>query len=112
MAETAGSEAACGEARMRVEGGFAHLPGRARECAIPLATLPPPDRAELARLADAAAFFDCEPAPTQPRPDARTYTIALTLDGRTRELQVAEPIRDPALAELVATLRRITRERG
>ncbi|TCP34748.1 protealysin inhibitor emfourin [Sphingomonas sp. BK235] len=106
-------EAGCGgEARMRVEGGFAHLPGRASDRCVPLERLPGAERAELARLADAAAFFDCTPEPAAPRPDARTYTIGLTIDGRSRELQVAEPIRDPALAALVSTVRRITRERG
>jgi hypothetical protein len=106
-------EAGCGgEARMRVEGGFAHLPGRASDTCVPLEQLPGNERAELARLADEAAFFECAPEPATPRPDARTYTIGLTIDGRSRDLQVAEPIRDPKLAALVSTVRRITRERG
>ena len=106
-------EAGCGgEARMRVEGGFAHLPGRATDSCVPLERLGGDERAELARLADEASFFDCTPQPTAPHPDARTYTIGLTIDGRSRDLQLAEPIHDQKLAALVATVRRITRERG
>lgn len=102
------------EARLRIEGGFAHLPGLARDHAVALADLTAPDRAEVCALAEQADFFGCAaPDPdAAPRPDARTYTLGLTLDGRTRELRVAEPIRDPALARLVSAVRRLGRTGG
>lgn len=95
------------EARLRVEGGFAHLPGLARERSVALDALPPPEREEVCALADAADFFGCAAPDAAARPDARTYTLALTLGDRTRELRLAEPIRDPALARLVSTVRRL-----
>ncbi|MBB6505257.1 hypothetical protein F4693_002245 [Sphingomonas endophytica] len=100
------------EARLRVEGGFAHFPGRARDHAVALDDLDPPVRAQLCTLAEAADFFGCAVPDDTPRPDARTYTLGLTLGERTRELRVAEPIRDPALAELVSAVRRLGEGRG
>ncbi len=95
------------EARLRVEGGFAHIPGRARDHAVALCDLAPGARDQLCALADAADFFGCAAPDHAARPDARTYTLALTLGDRTRELRVAEPIRDPALAQLVSAVRRL-----
>ncbi len=46
---------------------------------------------------------------TVPGPDARTYTVRLTIAGRSRELRVVEPIGDPALAKLVSLLRRLSK---
>lgn len=102
-----------GEARLHVEGGVAHFPGRAREQAVSFDQLASPERHELRCLADEAGFFTCAPAAAgAPRPDARTYTVALTIDGRSRELRLAEPIADPALARLVSAVRRLTRREG
>ena len=100
------------EARLRIEGGFAHFPGRARDHAVALDDLDPPVREHLCTLADAADFFGCAAPEVSPSSDARTYTLGLTLGDRTRELRVAEPIRDPALAELVSTVRRLGEGRG
>lgn len=69
-----------------------------------------PERQELTNLADAADFFGCEPSSDAARPDARIYTIGLTIDGRSREIHVVEPIRDPALAKLVSVVRRLSRQ--
>lgn len=97
------------EARLRVEGGFAHIPGRARDHAVALDALDAPVREHLCTLADAADFFGCAAPDATPHPDARTYTLALTLGDRSRELRVAEPIRDPALAKLVSTIAGLVR---
>jgi hypothetical protein len=101
-------ETVTGEARVRIEGGLAHFPGRVNEKVVSFAELDPPQREELTSLADQADFFDCKASTDSVRPDARTYTIRLTIDHRSRELRVAEPIRDPALAKLVSAMRRLT----
>lgn len=96
------------EARLRIEGGFAHFPARAQEQAVALSDLDPPLRDEVCTLAEAADFFGCAmPDEAAARPDARTYTLGLTLGDRTRELRVSEPIHDPALARLVQAVRRL-----
>jgi len=104
------SETITGEARVRIEGGLAHFPGLAKEQAVSFDDLGMPERLELTSLADAADFFGCEPSSDVVRPDARTYTVGLTIDGRSREIRVAEPIRDPALAKLVSVVRRLSRQ--
>lgn len=101
-------EPVTGEVRVRIEGGLAHFPGRANETIVDFAELDPLQREELTSLADQSDFFDCTASTGSPRPDARTYTISLTIDDRSRELRVAEPIRDPALAKLISTIRRLT----
>ena len=101
------------EARLRVEGGFAHIPARAQEQAVALDTLAPPLREEVCALAEQADFFGCAvPDEATSRPDARTYTLGLTLGDRSRALRVTDPIRDPALAQLVSTVRRLGRGEG
>jgi len=99
-----------GEARMRIEGGLAHFPGLAKEQTVSFDDLATPERQELASLADQADFFGCTPTTDSARPDARTYTVGLTIAGRSREIRVAEPIRDPAMARLVSVVRRLSRE--
>lgn len=95
-----------GEARISIGGGLAHFPGLTKEQTVSFDQLGESDRQELTRLADEAEFFTCAPA-SLPRPDARSYTITLTIGGRSRELQVAEPIENPALARLVSKVRRL-----
>ena len=107
----AGSDPIRGEARLRIEGGLAHFPGRAREQVVAFEQLAEADRQEIARLAGEADFFNCKPAPASARPDARTYTLGLTIDGRSGEVRLAEPIDDPALATLVAKVRRLIKHR-
>lgn len=103
-------ETVTGEARVRIEGGLAHFPGLAKEQTVSFDDLASPERQELASLADLADFFGCTPANDTARPDARTYTVALTIDGRSREVRIAEPIRDPAMAKLVSVVRRLSKQ--
>lgn len=106
----AGDETVTGEARVRIEGGLAHFPGMAKEQTVSFDDLATPERQELTSLADQADFFGCTPANDTARPDARTYTVGLTIDGRSREIRVAEPIRDPAMAKLVSVVRRLSKQ--
>jgi len=107
-----GEGAMTGEARVRVEGGLAHFPGLAKEQKIPFGALASPEREELASLADRVDFFGCVSMDVPARPDARIYTVGLTIDGRSRDLRVAEPIRDPAMAKLVSVVRQLCRRQG
>ena len=99
-----------GEVRLRIEGGLTYFPGLVHEQTVSFDNLASPERQELATLADNADFFDCTPANEAARPDARTYTVGLTIDGRSREIRVAEPIRDPAMAKLVSVVRRLSKQ--
>lgn len=103
-------ETMTGEARVRIEGGLAQFPGLAKEQTISFGDLAMPERRELASLADQADFFGCTPTTDSARPDARTYTLCLTIDNRSREIRVAEPIRDPAMARLVSAVRRLGKQ--
>lgn len=103
-------DAVTGEARVRIEGGLAHFPGLAKEQTVSFDDLDTTARQELTQLADQANFFECAAANDPARPDARTYTVGLTIDGRSRELRVAEPIRDPALAKLVSVVRQLSKQ--
>ena len=102
-------ETLTGEARVRIEGGLAHFPGLAKEQTVSFDDLAIPERQEIASLADQADFFSCTPAHDGARPDARTYTVRLTIAGRSRELRIVEPIGDPALAKLVSLVRRLSK---
>jgi hypothetical protein len=103
-------ETVTGEARVRIEGGLAHFPGLSKEQTVSFGDLAAPERQELTALADQADFFGCELATEVARPDARTYTVGLTIDGRSREVRLAEPIRDPAMAKLVSVVRRLSKQ--
>ena len=104
-------EPMAGEARLRIEGGLAHFPGLAKERTVCFGDLASAQRAELASLADQAGFFDCTSVGNRARPDARTYTVGLTIGERSREICVAEPITDPAMAKLVSVVRRLSKQR-
>ncbi|MGK6324696.1 protealysin inhibitor emfourin [Sphingomonas sp. DT-51] len=103
----ASSDPSTGEARMTIEGGLAYFPGLAQQRVLSFDRLTAPERQEIATLAEDAHFFDCTPDGRRPGPDARTYTLGLTINGRSRDLCVAEPISDPSLARLVTTVRRL-----
>ena len=103
-------ETVTGEARVRIEGGLAHFPGLAKQQAVSFDDLATPERQEITSLADQTNFFGCAALNDTARPDGRTYTVGLTIAGRSRELRVAEPIRDPALAKLVSVVRRLSKQ--
>jgi hypothetical protein len=92
--------------RLETDGGFAVFPGLNTPVEVDTSQLPPPDAAEFERLVEAAHFFD-QPAVT-PAPrgaaDYRQYTLTVEHDGRSQTVQVAEPVADPALRQLVARL--------
>jgi hypothetical protein len=89
-----------------IEGGFASFPGLRRPTTIDTDALPEPERTQVCALVDAARFFTAADAPAgTPIPDARTYLLEIDDGARRRQLRLCEPVRDPAMAELVARVR-------
>ena len=99
-----------GEVRVRFEGGLGHFPGLVKEQTVSFGDLAIEECQEIVSLAEQAEFFNCTPANDSAGLDARTYTVGLTIAGRSRELRVAEPVRDPALAKLVSVVRRLSKQ--
>lgn len=89
-----------------IDGGLAAFPGLARPVTIECDALPAIERSALRDLVDRAGLLTQHaPVSAQAHPDARRYTIAVDDGGRCSRVTVAEPIADPALRDLVATLR-------
>jgi hypothetical protein len=101
-----------GEARLRIDGGLAHFPGLAAERILCFEDLAACDRRELLDLVDQTSFFDREAPGETARPDARTYTLTMTINGRTRQMRITEPVGDLALARLLSCVRRLAARRA
>ncbi|HXR55753.1 MAG TPA: protealysin inhibitor emfourin [Casimicrobiaceae bacterium] len=90
----------------RSDGGLAAFPALAAPVTIHCDALPPAENARIHDLVRRADFFALPARPKEsPMPDARTYTIAVDDGARCNTVTVREPIADPALRDLVATLR-------
>jgi hypothetical protein len=94
--------------------GVAFFPGLARPVVIEVARLPPEEAQALADCLAAARFFDrpeAEAAPPRPpgAADCRCWAVTVEDEGRSRTLEVPEPITDPALARLIELLEAIAR---
>ena len=106
-------EAIDGEVRLSEEGGIAHFPGRAREKVMTLSDMPIGLAREIVYLAEDAGLFDRTFAPPGlSRPDARTYTLAITVGDRSGRACVTEPIDDMNLVALLAAVRRSMSQSG
>lgn len=102
---------------MKVEfttsGGVAYFPGLSRPVTIDGDALPEAETRTLARLVQAADFFDRPTSLGAPPPgaaDMREYTITVEDGGRRHSLRLADPIEDPALQDLLAFLRTKAKE--
>jgi hypothetical protein len=90
----------------RADGGLAAFPGLSAPVTIHCDALPPPENERVRELVRRAGFFALPPGERHPGTlDARSYTIAIDDGSRCRTVTVREPIADPALRELVDTLR-------
>jgi hypothetical protein len=98
-----------GEARLKIDGGLGSFPGLSREQVVRFCDLPPGTVDALVRSAKDACFFDQPDAQGASRPDARTYTLCLTIGQRSHRARLSEPIENPALAHLVSTIRQLAR---
>lgn len=90
----------------RVDGGLAAFPGLAAPVTIECDALPAPEKARLRALVERSGFFalpghDAHAA----MPDARAYTIGVDDGARCKTVTVREPIANPALRDLIETLR-------
>lgn len=90
----------------RAEGGPAAFPGLSAPVTIHCDALPPTEAARMRDLVRRADFFALPSRDAGPAiPDARKYTIAVDDGARCKTVTVREPIADPALRDLVDTLR-------
>jgi hypothetical protein len=87
--------------------GLFYAPGLAEPVVLDLTVLPPAEAARIEALVREAHVLDRPTAPeslSPPMPDARCFTLTVEQDGRSRTLDLPEPIADPALKALVRCL--------
>jgi hypothetical protein len=92
---------------LRIDGGFAYVPGRVRPIAVEAAGLAASDAAELRRLCETTLASTGLHALAQPAvlPDARRYRLTIEIEGRRHELTATDPVGDPATAALIDFVR-------
>ncbi len=102
---------------MKVEfttsGGVGYFPGLAKPVTIDGDALPEAEARALARLVEAADFFDRPASLGGPPPgaaDMQVYTITVEDGGRRHSLRLAGPVEDSALQDLLAFLRTKAKE--
>ncbi|MGO4127619.1 protealysin inhibitor emfourin [Inquilinus sp. YAF38] len=85
--------------------GLFYAPGLAEPVVLDLAALPQAEAARIEALVRDARVLD-RPAAAEslPMPDARCFTLTIEQDGRSRTLELPEPIADPALKDLIRCL--------
>jgi hypothetical protein len=95
--------------RFQSDGGLGHFPGLAGPVTIDTAQLPPEEAARIEGLVGGADFFTRPQPAGRPAPgaaDLRRYTITIDDDnGRSRTLELTDPVADPALNALIDSLR-------
>ncbi|MGK9234181.1 hypothetical protein KXS07_21725 [Inquilinus limosus] len=89
--------------------GIFYSPGLAQPVVLDLSALPSEEAARIEALVRDAHVLDRPAAPEgapegAPVPDARRFTVTVDEDGRSRTLELAEPIADPALKALIRCL--------
>ena len=89
---------------LRIDGGFACLPGLAQPIVLDAAQLDAGDAAALRGLCDAAfeAARTNVADGTAPIPDGRRYRATIEAGDARHEITAADPIADPAVAALIA----------
>ena len=97
--------------KLTMDGGLAHMPGLAKPLVVDSSQLSAENSAELQRLCDALpAKPKQKPArKAPPMPDARCYTLTIEAGAKRREVSAADPIDHPAIADLIAFVRRCGR---
>ncbi len=95
--------------RFQADGGFGNFPGLNEPTIIDTADLQAVDASALEQLVAAADFFGRSAASSPPpagSADLRRYTITVDGDdGRSRTIEVTEPVEDASLEALVGFLR-------
>jgi len=94
--------------RFQTDGGLGHFPGLNEPVSIDTAELPPEEAAHIEGLVGGADFFGRPEAAGVPAPgaaDLRRYTITVDASGRSRTLELTDPVEDTALNALIDSLR-------
>ena len=91
---------------LAIEGGLASFPGLRKAASVDVDRLPAHERDALCALVDAADVFRTPECTGTGTPDARTYVLEVDDGTQRRTLRVPEPVADPALAALIAAVRR------
>jgi hypothetical protein len=96
---------------LTIDGGFACFPGLAKPITIDSTQLPAADAADLRRLCGAALAVASDESTSPPATlyDARRYHLAIDIDGVKRDLDAADPVSQPAVADLIAFVTNVSR---
>ena len=94
--------------QLRIDGGFAHIPGLARPVIVDTETVDAEVAEELRRLCaeiDSVAYArsDVSAAAT---PDARRYRLEIETVAGRQEIVATDPVTNPAIAALIAFMQR------
>jgi len=89
---------------LKIDGGFAPVPGLARPIELDAAQLGAEHAAHAQHLCTAACAVAQQGRRAQaaPIPDGRRYRLTIEADGSRHEVTAADPIGEPAIAELIA----------
>jgi hypothetical protein len=99
--------------RYEKEGGIAYFPGLSTAVEIDTEQLPAAERSELERLIEVANFFELPAVSSPPHgaADYRQYKIAVSTPRRSHTVQLADPIKDLRVQDLVRCLEAIAGKR-
>ncbi len=89
---------------LKIDGGFAYSPGLAKPIELDAAQLGGKRAAHAQRLCEAACTVPPKrrASTAAPVPDGRRYRLTIEMDGARREVTAADPVDEPAIAELIA----------
>src|SRR5436190_1715775 len=95
--------ATCLQVTLRIDGGFAPMPGLAQPLVLDAALLSTAERSEMRELCEAALAVTSKTRSGKgaPLPDGRHYRLTIELDGSPREITVDDPVDEPTLAVLI-----------
>lgn len=92
---------------LRVDGGFAFIPGLNATKTIDTALLPRAEAESLEKMLASTAFFALPSAvglPPQGSADMQAFEITIEDGTRAHRVRVSEPVTDPGLEELLQFL--------
>jgi hypothetical protein len=87
--------------KLTIDGGFAHIPGLAAPIVIDSEHLSAEEAVQLQRLCDATAPAGGK-ASSPAVADGRRYRLTIETGDARRDLIAADPVDDPAIANLIA----------
>lgn len=89
---------------LRIDGGFAHVPGLARAIELNAAQVGGEHAAQMRRLCEAACAVPQRRRVNTAAPvrDGRRYRLTVEMEGSRREVAADDPVDEPAIAQLIA----------